>query len=142
MIPLPIVVLNRWMLVTSVGIALVLQQPWIIALLFLVLLSAVTLGPRGSVPFQIGTRLLAGRVRAARDQGHVEDRRLMRFNNCIALGLFGLALACFGAGYTVAGWILAAMVLIAAAVALAGFCFGCLLYYHLRLLHLRRNHPT
>ena len=142
MIPLPIVVLEPLDAGDWRGLALVLRQPWIIALLFLVLLSAVTLGPRGSVPFQIGTRALAGRVRAARDQGHVEDRRLMRFNNCIALGLFGLALACFGAGYTVAGWILAAMVLVAAAVALAGFCFGCLLYYQLRLLQLRRSHPT
>jgi hypothetical protein len=141
-IPLPIVALNRWMLVTGVGIALVLQQPWIIGLLFLVLLSAVTLGPKGSLPFQAGTRLLANRVQRARKHGQVEDRRLMRFNNSVALVLFGSALVAFGLGYPLAGWVLSAMVLLAAAIALAGFCIGCFLFYRLRMMQFRRGHTA
>ena len=132
-IPLPIVKLNRWMLVVGVGLAFVLQQPWIVAILLLVLASAVTFGPRGSVPFHLGTRFLPGKVRDARQRGHVEDRRLMRFNNSIAIALFALALISFALGAPVLGWILAGMVALAAAVALCGFCFGCFLYYRFRL---------
>lgn len=136
-IPLPIVALNRWMLLSGVSLAIILQQPWIIALLFLILLSAVALGPKGSLPFQVGTRALASRIRDARERGDVEDRRLMRFNNSIALVLFGLALLSFGLGYPLAGWLLSAMVAVAAAVALAGFCSGCFLFYHFRLAQFR-----
>jgi hypothetical protein len=138
-IPLPIVALNRWMLVTGVGVALILQQPWIIALLFLILVSAVALGPKGSLPFQVGSRLLASRVQDARKRGDVEDRRLMRFNNSIAIVLFGVALVCFGLGYPLAGWILSAMVSLAAAIGLCGFCIGCFLFYRLRLAQFRRG---
>jgi hypothetical protein len=138
-IPLPIVALNRWMLVIGVSVALITQQPWMIALLFAILVSAVALGPKGSLPFQLGSRLLTNQIRDARRRGHVEDRRLMRFNNSIAIVLFGAALACFGLGYPLAGWILAAMVSLAAAVALAGFCLGCFLFYRLRLAQFRRG---
>jgi len=136
-IPLPIVALNRWMLVIGVGAAILFQQPLVIALLFLILLSAVTLGPKGSLPFQAGSRLLGSRVQRARQAGDLEDRRLMRFNNGIALALFGLALVAFAFGYPLVGWLLAAMVLLAAAVALAGFCLGCFLFYRLRLAQFR-----
>jgi hypothetical protein len=138
-IPLPIVSLNRWMLVGGVGLALVLQQPWIIALLFVILCTAVAFGPGGSLPFQVGSRLLAKQVRNAREHGHVEDRRLMRFNNSVAIVLFGVALVCFVFGFAVAGWILSIMVLVAASVALAGFCVGCFLFYRIRLLQLSRG---
>lgn len=139
-IPLPIVTLNRSILVTGVALAFVLQQPLVIGLLAVMLLSAVTLGPRGSLPFQLGRRFLAGPIRRARHAGDLEDRRLMRFNNTIALVLFGLALVAFALGHPLAGWLLSAMVLVAAAVALAGFCIGCFLFYRFRLaqLHWRR----
>ena len=136
-IPLPIVSLNRWILVTGVALGFVFQQPWIIAALFLILLAAVTLGPRGSLPYQVGRRVLANQVRHARAAGHVEDRRLMRFNNSIALVLFGCALLAFSLGYPLLGWLLAGMVLVAASVALAGFCLGCFLFYRFRLAQFR-----
>jgi Domain of unknown function (DUF4395) len=141
-IPLPIVRLNRWMLVVGVGLAFVLQQPWIVALLLLVLVSSVTFGPRGSLPFHLGTRFLPGKVMDARRTGHVEDRRLMRFNNSIAIVLFALSLISFALGAPVLGWVLAGMVALAAAVALCGFCLGCFLYYRFRLAQfgLKRAH--
>lgn len=141
-IPLPIVALNRWMLVIGVATGILLQQPIIILILALILLSAITLGPKGSLPYQIGTRLLTSRVQTAKRDGHVEDRRLMRFNNSIALVLFTAALICFALGQPLVGWILAGMVLIAAAVALAGFCVGCFLFYRLRLAQFRWNRAT
>ncbi len=132
-IPLPIVRLNRWILLGGVILAFVLRQPWIIALLLLMLLSAIALGPRGSLPFRAGIRLMPDRIRNAKQRGDVEDRRLMRFNNSIAATLFTLSLVSFALDAPILGWVLAGMVAVACAVALAGFCFGCFIFYRFRL---------
>src|SRR5215207_7006657 len=128
-IPMPIVKLNRWTLVGGIGLGLLLQQPLFTTVLFLLLLPAVLIGQRASVIFQVGKRLPAAQNAGAPR----EDRRLMRFNNSIALGLLGLAQVAFLLGAPLAGWALAVMVAVAAGVALAGFCVGCFLYYQLKL---------
>ena len=136
-IPHPIVTLNRAMLLGGIALAFLTQQPWITTLLLVILIAAVLFGPQGSLPFQVGSRLLAGRVRDAIARGDVEDRRLMRFNNSIAIVLLTLAQLAFLLGATVVGWVLCGMVALAATVALAGFCVGCFLYYRLRLAQYR-----
>lgn len=128
-VPMPIVNLNRWTLVLGIYAALVLQQPWITTLLFLILLPAVLGGQRWSPIANVGRRLFAHAIPAAER----EDRRLMRFNNSIALILLGAAQIAFLLGAPVAGWVLALMVAIAASVALAGFCVGCFLYFQFKL---------
>lgn len=128
-IPMPIVKLNRWTLVGGIGLGLLLQQPLFTTTLFLLLLPAVLIGQRASLIFQVGKRLPA----AQNADAPREDRRLMRFNNSIALILLGLAQVAFLLGAPLIGWALAAMVAVAAGVALAGFCVGCFLYYQLKL---------
>jgi hypothetical protein len=85
-IPLPIVHLNRWVLVVGVVGGLILRQPLLTTALFLVVLSAVLFGRRGSLIFQAGRLLLAKRNAKALSAGEVEDPRLMRFNNTLAGG--------------------------------------------------------
>ena len=128
-IPDPIVKLNRWIIVVSVIVALILQQPLITTALFVVLLLATVLGPRGSLIFQIGKRIFAKQNLTAPR----EDRRLMRFNNTIAVVMLGIAQITFVAGAPVVGWTLGIAIVIAASVALAGFCVGCFFYYQFRL---------
>ena len=127
-IPLPIVKLNRWTLLAGVLTAFVTGQPLLTTALFLILLTAVLFGPRWNLIAQIGRRLF---VRGAVSE--YEDRRLMRFNNLIATLLLGLAQIAFVLDAPVIGWALALMVAAAAAIALAGFCVGCFLYYQLKL---------
>src|SRR3954453_7161123 len=105
-IPMPIVRLNRWTLLTGIVVGLLLQQPWITTILFLILLPAVLYGQRRSLIFQVGKRLFAARIAGAEG----EDRRLMRFNNSIAVVLLGLAQAAFLLGAPVVGWVLSLMV--------------------------------
>ena len=137
-IPLAIVRLNRWTLLTGVTLGLVFQQPLVTTILFLILLPAVLYGQRRSLIFQAGKRLLASRIDEARASGEVgEDRRLMRFNNSIAVALLGLAQLAFLLGAPVVGWALSLIVAVAAAVALAGFCFGCFLFMRFRLYRYR-----
>ena len=53
-IPLPIVQLNRWVLVVGVVGGLILRQPLLTTALFFVVVSAVLFGRRGSLIFQAG----------------------------------------------------------------------------------------
>lgn len=128
-IPLPIVALNRWTLLLGITIGFITGQPLLTTALFLILLLAVVGGPRWSLIAQIGRRLFARSLPPAER----EDRRLMRFNNLIATVLLGAAQLAFLLDWPAVGWALALMVATAAAIALAGFCVGCFLYYQLKL---------
>jgi membrane associated rhomboid family serine protease len=136
-IPMPIVTANRVVIVTTLLVAFVTQQPWLTTLLLVVLLGSVLVGPKGSVVYQGASRLMASRVAAARAAGDIEDRRLMRFNNTIAVLMLAAAQVAFLAGSSALGWIFCGVVVLAASVALAGFCVGCFLFYRLRLLQYR-----
>lgn len=132
-VPLPIVTLNRSTLLVGIIVGLLFQQPLLTTLLFLLLLPAVLGGQRWSPIAIVGRRLFSRRIADAER----EDRRLMRFNNTIALVLLGLAQVAFLAGQTTIGWVLALMVAIAASVALAGFCVGCFLFFQFKLYRYR-----
>lgn len=128
-IPLPIVTLNRVVLLTGITAAIVFQQPLVTTALFFIILSAVVFGPKGSLIFFTGSRLFAKQNLNAK----TEDPKLMRFNNSIAAILLGGAQIAFLLGAPLAGWILSGFVAVAAAIALAGFCFGCFLFYQFNL---------
>src|SRR5262249_10276889 len=100
---------------------------------FAILTAAVLGGSRWSLIYQTGSRLFARRIRTAPR----EDRGLMRFNNSIAVTLFGLAQLAFLSDAPLLGWTLPEPVPVAAGVALAAFCPGCFLYYQFRLQRFR-----
>jgi membrane associated rhomboid family serine protease len=116
-------------LLAGITTAIVIQQPVITTLLFVVILGAVVFGSKGSLIFIIGSRLFAKQNKSAA----IEDPKLMRFNNSIAAILLGGAQIAFLLGLPLTGWILSGFVAIAAAVALGGFCFGCFLFYQFNL---------
>ncbi|MBM3423327.1 MAG: DUF4395 domain-containing protein [Chlorobi bacterium] len=132
-IPLPIVKLNRAVLLAGVIGAIALQQPVFVTVLFFIILPAVLFGRRASLIYIIGSRLLAGKTEGT----PVESPQLMRFNNAIAAILLGAAQLAFLLDAPLAGWVLSGIVGIAAAVALGGFCFGCFLYYQFNLQRYR-----
>lgn len=132
-IPMPIVTLNRWILLIGVLLGLLLRAPLVTTALFLVLLPATLFGPAGSLIFRLGTVLFARQIPLAER----EDARLQRFNNTIATTLLGLAQVAFLLGRPVLGWVFAGMVATAAGVAIAGFCVGCFLYYQFKLNRFR-----
>ncbi len=132
-IPLPIVKLNRAVLLAGISVAIVLQQPLLTTALFVIILGSVISGRKGSLIFFIGSRLFARQNQSA----GTEDPRLMRFNNSIAATLLGSAQLAFLFGAPIAGWILSGFVAVAAAIALSGFCFGCFLFYQFNLQRFR-----
>ena len=132
-IPLPIVSLNRVVLLAGIIAAILFQQPLVTTALFFIILSAVVFGKKGSLIFFAGSYLFARQNLTAK----TEDQKLMRFNNSIAALLLGGAQIAFLLGAPLAGWILSGTVAVAAAVALAGFCFGCFLFYQFNLQRFR-----
>jgi hypothetical protein len=128
-IPLPIVKLNRVVLLAGIVTAIATQQPIITSVLFFIILGSVVFGRKGSLIFIIGSRLFARQNKSAA----IEDPKLMRFNNSIAAILLGGAQIAFLLGSPQTGWILSGFVAVAAAVALSGFCFGCFLFYQFNL---------
>jgi len=132
-IPLPIVKLNRWSIVTIILIGVLLQQPLWTTGLFVVLLPASVFGRRASLIYFIGRKVFASQIRTA----PLEDQKLQRFNNSIATLLLGAAQLAFLFQASLVGWILSLAVLAAASVALAGFCVGCFLFYQFNLQRFR-----
>jgi hypothetical protein len=132
-VPLPIVTLNRWVLVISIVVGLVFQQPLLTTAVLVILVPAVLFGQQWSLIAVVGRRLLARQIAGAER----EDRRLMRFNNTIAVLLLGAAQVAFAVGASFVGWMLALVVAVAATVALAGFCVGCFLFYQFKLYRYR-----
>lgn len=132
-IPLPIVTLNRVVLTFGVLLAILTQQIWITTILFLILLPATLFGKRFSLIFFVGKTLLKKQIK---NSGY-EDAGLQRFNNVIATALLGLAQISFLLGNHILGWIFSALVMLAAGVALLGFCIGCYLYYQFKIQRYR-----
>ncbi|EAT59914.1 DUF4395 domain-containing protein [Chlorobium ferrooxidans] len=128
-IPLPVVKLNRVVLLTGIVAAILTQQPVITTLLFVIILGSVVFGRKGSLIFFVGSRIFAEQNKRAA----TEDPKLMRFNNSIAAILLGGAQFAFLLGAPLTGWILSGFVAVAAAIALGGFCFGCFLFYQFNL---------
>jgi hypothetical protein len=113
--------------------AIVLHQPLITTALFIIIVPAAVFGSRGSLIYQLGSRIFARQNATA----ETEDRRLMRFNNMLAAVMLGLAQIGFLARIPIAGWIFSVMVALAAAIALAGFCLGCFLFFRFNMARYR-----
>lgn len=132
-IPMPIVSLNRTLLLTGILLGFIMQQPLFTTALFLLLLPAVIWGQRASLIHMAGSRLFREINRSAVHESPV----LMRFNNTIAVVMLGMAQIAFLFDAHITGWVLSAIVAVAAFVALCGFCFGCFLYFQFNLQRYR-----
>ncbi len=132
-IPMPIVSLNRSVLLTGIVLGIILQQPLFTTALFLIVLPAVLWGQKASLIYMIGSRLFRKQNKTATTESPI----LMRFNNSIAVIMLGMAQVAFLFNATTAGWVLSGIVAVAAFVALCGFCFGCFLYFQFNLQRYR-----
>ncbi|WP_246046588.1 DUF4395 domain-containing protein [Chlorobaculum thiosulfatiphilum] len=128
-IPMPIVTLNRSVLLTGIALGYIFQQPLVTTALFLIVLPAVLWGQKASLIYFAGSRLF----RELNRNAETESPLLMRFNNAIAVIMLGAAQLAFLFGATQAGWIISGMVALAALIALCGFCFGCYLYFQFNM---------
>ncbi|HYF26740.1 MAG TPA: DUF4395 domain-containing protein [Baekduia sp.] len=106
-------------------LAVVLDQPWIVAVLALQLALGLTLGRKWCLPCRFWFQVLQPRF----GEGPLEDSRAPRFANRIALGFTGGATLAFLAGMPSVAWALTGTVAaVALFSAISGFCIGCVIY--------------
>jgi hypothetical protein len=128
-IPVPYVRANQAGIVLFVLLAILLQQPFLITILWILQVLGLTLGMRANVFVLIAKPFLHKQVHGA----PTESQELLRFNNSIAVLLLTVAVISFWiANNSVIGYIAAGMVAVAAGVAIMGFCVGCFLYYQFK----------
>ncbi|MCA1053937.1 DUF4395 domain-containing protein [Rossellomorea aquimaris] len=132
-IPKPLVDLNQWFIVITVILSWALQLHWLLWIPFI----AVTTG----AVFSYNPIMKVGRMFLRKDMSsyRAEDADQQRFNAVIASCCLGGALLSELLQWTTAFYLFSGMVLLAASVALAGFCIGCFIRYQWRRLQYKRK---
>ncbi|MBT2583312.1 DUF4395 domain-containing protein [Planococcus sp. ISL-109] len=131
-IPKPLVQLNQAFLVTTALAGLIIH-PSILLVPFGI--GVITLLTKKN-PLIANSRRFLPKPPSAYAQ---EDRDQQLFNQWIATVCLGLALAFFALGMPSLATVFAAMVIIAAGVALMGYCIGCSVRYQLLMWKHRRT---
>ncbi|MDM8150190.1 DUF4395 domain-containing protein [Priestia megaterium] len=131
-IPKPLVQLNQLFIVITVLIAL-LAAKWLLLLPFLV--GVVTLATKRNPVIMAGKKLL----KKPASSYQMEDRDQQLFNQWIATVCIGIAFISFLLGYTLVGYVFSAMVILAAGVALMGYCIGCTIRYRYMMWKYKRK---
>lgn len=135
-IPVFFVRANQAVIVFMVLLSFILQQPWIIAGLWLIQSVGLFSGGRWNLIARLSRLFFKGRIAGARS----ESAELQRFNNSIAVFLLTLSVAAFVSGWQAIGYAFALIVAAAASAALSGFCVGCFLYYQYKQWKWKRSH--
>ena len=131
-IPKPLVQLNQFFIVITVLIAL-LAAKWLLLLPFLV--GVVPLATKRNPVIMAGKKLL----KKPASSYQMEDRDQQLFNQWIATICMGVAFISFLMGYTLVGYVFSIMVILAAGVALMGYCIGCTIRYRYMMWKYKRK---
>ena len=120
-------------LTVSILLSILVQQAWLLTIIFLILLPTTLFGRKYSLIYILGNFILKKQIKGT----ETEDATLQRFNNTIATTLLGFAQIAFAISLPTLGWVFAGMVAMASGIALMGFCVGCFLYYQFKLQRYR-----
>ncbi|MED3819000.1 MULTISPECIES: DUF4395 domain-containing protein [Priestia] len=131
-IPKPLVQLNQLFIVITVVLAL-LAAKWLLLLPFLV--GVVTLVTKRNPVIMAGKKLLKKPISSYQ----MEDRDQQLFNQWIATICIGIAFISFLLSYTFVGYVFSIMVILAAGVALMGYCIGCTIRYRYMMWKYKRK---
>lgn len=126
---------NQASIVVLVGLAFVLAQPWLVAVVGVALALGTAIP--SLAPFQRFYRDVLRPAGLLRPNPSAEDSAPHRFAQGVGAAVLLLAVIGFIVGNTLLGWSLALLVLVLAAANLVfGFCAGCFLYFQLLRLGL------
>ncbi len=121
-IPKPLVQINQLFIVISVLVSLFIASE-IIILPFT--LGVITLITKQNPIINFSRRFL----KKPKEQYIQEDKEQQIFNQWIATVSLGISLLAFSLGFSVIGYIFSTMVVIAASLALSGYCIGCTIHF-------------
>ncbi|OLN21542.1 hypothetical protein BTO30_14210 [Domibacillus antri] len=130
-IPKPLVQTNQLFMVVSVLIGIFFHHAWLLLPFFIGVYTLIT---KKNPIILFSKRFLSKPA----NQYIQEDKDQQIFNQWIATICLGLALLSFYAGWTAAGYAFSIMVVLAAGIALMGFCIGCFIRYQYMMWRHRR----
>jgi len=125
-IPKPLVQLNQTFIVTTVLLSLIISQ-WLLIVPFTI--GVVTLITKKNPLIQVGRNFLKKPVK----DYEMEDRDQQMFNQWIATVCIGLSFFFFQLGFYILSLSLSVLVILAAGLALMGYCIGCTIRYRLKM---------
>jgi hypothetical protein len=132
-VPMRYVKANQTGIVITVVLSFLIQQPWILAALWAVQLLGWFTEGRFNL-FVIIAKLIL------KDKGQeMQAAELQRFNNMLAVLFLTASLISFALDWQIAGYAFASMLLIAASVALLGYCIGCTVYFWFKQIRAGRG---
>jgi hypothetical protein len=132
-VPMRYVKANQIGIVILVVLSFLFQQPWILAALWAIQLLGLLTEGRFSL-FVIIAKLVL------KDKGQeTQAVELQKFNNTLAVLFLTASLISFALDWQIAGYAFASMLLIAASVALLGYCIGCTIYFWFKQIRAGRG---
>lgn len=134
-IPRPLVRSNQWFIVISVLVAWFTTVHWIL----LIPLIAGVLG----LFFQFNPVMRFAKLFLRKPMASYipEDRDQQQFNQWIAVICLLISTVAFALNWQVVGYVFSAMVLLAAFIAICGFCIGCFIRFQWLRYRQRRQNP-
>ena len=132
-IPTPYVRANQTGIVTVVLLAAITQQPLLIAMLWAIEVAGLVFGQKGNLFIRVAKPFLKKYIATA----STEARELNRFNNTLAVIFLTISIICFALGWSVAAFISAGLLALAALGGILGHCLGCFLYFQYKMFKLR-----
>jgi hypothetical protein len=107
------------------GLAFLLDQEWLVALMAFQLIVGLTFGRIYCVPCVFWFKVLQPRF----GEGRIEDSRPPRFANIVGAVFMSSATVLFVLGFSNAGWAVSLIVTtLASLAAISGICVGCEMY--------------
>lgn len=132
-VPRPLVRTFQWVLVTSVILTWIFQFEWFLLIPLISGLSGLLFGYNPVMQF--AKRFL----KKPKDRYIPEEWEQLQFNQKMAVFCLGGGFFSFLLGWTIVGYVLTALVAIAAFVAILGFCIGCFILYQWKQFNYRRS---
>jgi len=131
-IPKPLVKLNQTFVILSVVLSLIIHK---YLLLVPFVIGVYTLVTKSNPIIMLGKPFLKKNIK----EYTLEDKDQQLFNQWIATICIGLSFIGFIIGFQILGYIFSIMVILAATVALCGFCIGCFIHYQYKMWQYRRK---
>ncbi len=134
-IPMPYIKTNQAGIVLFSLLAIIFQLPILLVILWVIQALGLFLGSKANLFIQLAKPLLKRKIAGAETQAN----ELTRFNNSLGMIFLTLSLICYGLGWTMATYVFAGMLALAALMAICGFCIGCTVYFQYKQFKARRK---
>lgn len=131
-IPKPLVQINQWFLVIIIAISLIFFKPLLILPLVIGLITVTT----KKNPIILFSKQFLKKPLSSYIQ---EDRDQQLFNQWISTVCLIISVLSFSLGLNILGYIFGVMVILAAGIALMGFCVGCFIRFQYQQWQYRRK---